>query len=189
MPGVLWSAPPSPLSAASGSAVTGSTSLTAGTPAPQPVIPAGIILPASKLKLEADIELTSTSSTPTVTVGFYIGAEGGAIGSATVLVTAAGLAVSASATAWLLRARYLGTFRTLSASAGVIHGNMEVWSMWNVGLTGAPGVSIAPATAAARTVSTLNTAQSNQLDVGITFSSSAGSISATVTDFLAELIG
>jgi hypothetical protein len=38
-------------------------------------------------------------------------------------------------------------------------------------------------------VSTLNTQQNNQLDVGITLSATTGSPSVTVTGFYAEILG
>ena len=97
----LWSGPPSGSSVASGSAVTGGTSLVAGTPAPVLTIPAGLLNPGTKLRLDADMEVTSTSATPNLITGFYIGAIGGAIGSAAILGVTSGLVISASATAWL----------------------------------------------------------------------------------------
>jgi hypothetical protein len=58
-----------------------------------------------------------------------------------------------------------------------------------VGLTGAPLISRLGATAASRTVSTLNTKQPQECDLGITLSSVTGAPSVTVTDFWAELTG
>jgi hypothetical protein len=182
----LWSGPPSPASVSSGTAVT-AAALTAGTPAPAMVIPAGMIDFGTKLRLEAELEVTSTSATPTLITGFYMGAVGGAIGSAAVLGVTSALAISATATAWLVRVRYIGTFRALGTS-GSIHGNGIAESWANVGLTGAGVVNPLPITAALRTV-TVNTVQVNQLDVGITLSSTTGTPSVTVTDFAAELVG
>lgn len=181
----VWSAPVTPLSATSGAAVT-AAALTAGTPVPAPIIPSGLLEVASVLLLEARLEMTSTSATPTLNMGFYIGAVAGAIGSATVIATTGAQAMSASAAAWPIILRYRGTIRTLSGSAGVIHGTGELF--YGTSLT-AWTTSPWPATAAARTVSTLNTQQNNQLDVGITLSSVTGSPSVTVTDFVAELLG
>lgn len=182
---VLWSYPAGPLSPVAGSAVT-AAALTAGTPVPAPIIPGGVLIPGSKLFLEADLELTSTSATPTVVLGFYIGAVAGAIGSATVIAVTGSLAISASETAWPITIRYKGTIRTLSGSAGVIQGTGEVLNPTSLtAWTSAPF----PATAAARTVSTLNTQQNNQLDVGITLSATTGSPSVTCTGFYAEVRG
>lgn len=188
MPAVLWSGPPSEAAVGSGSAVTGTTSLTAGTPQPPFVVPAGTFVLGSKLRLDAEMEVTSTSATPTIITGFYMGAVGGAIGSAAILGVTGGLAVSASASAWLIRLRYIGTIRTMGSS-GTIHGNGSAENWAAAGLTGTTAaVWPLPITQALRTV-TVNTTQNNQLDVGITLSSSLGSISVTVTDFFAELIG
>lgn len=182
---VLWSYPPAPLSPVAGVAVT-AAALTAGTPLPPPIIPGGALIPGSRLRLEADLEMTSSSATPTLTIGFYIGAVGGAIGSATVLVVSSANAMSASAAAWPISLRYKGIIRTLSSSAGVIQGTAVL--NYATSLT-AWGSAPLPQTAAARTVSTLNTQQNNQLDVGITLSSTTGSPSVTCTGFYAEVLG
>jgi hypothetical protein len=185
MANVLWTAPVGPMSAAAGSAVT-AAALTAGTPLPAPIIPGGTIAAGSEIDLIAHLEMTSTSSTPTLTMGFYIGAVGGAIGSATLIAATSAQAMSASATAWPIIMRYRGTFRAISPSAGVVHGHGEL--LYGTSLT-AWSTAPFPVTAAARTVSTLNTQQSNQLDVGITLSSTTGSPSVTVTDFEANING
>jgi hypothetical protein len=182
---VLWSYPPAPLSPVAGTAVT-AAALTAGTPVPPPIIPGGALIAGSRVRIEADLEMTSSSATPTLTIGFYIGAVGGAIGSATVIVVSAANALSASAAAWPITLRYKGTIRTLSPSAGVIQGTAEL--LYSTSLT-AWATTPLPQTAAARTVSTLNTQQNNQLDVGITLSATTGSPSVTCTGFYAEVLG
>lgn len=185
----LYKWPAGEQSIIAGAAVTGTTSLTAGSPDPPPVIPGGVMQPGAHIELRATIELTSTSSTPTATFGFYAGAAGGAIGSAAVLAVTGALAVSATATAWETELIWHGTVRTISKSVGVINGCGRSFSWINVGITGTPTIGIMPQTAALRTVSTLNTRDPMQLDVGITFSSSAGSISAVVTNFWGEVTG
>lgn len=182
---VLWSYPVAPLSPVAGVAVT-AAALTAGTPLPAPIIPGGVLIPGSKLYLEADLEMTSTSATPTLTLAFYIGAVGGAIGSATLIAATGANALTATTTAWPIKLRYTGTIRTLSPSAGVIQGTGE--QLYGSSLT-AWATTPFPATSAARTVSTLNTNQNNQLDVGITLSATTGSPSVTVTGFYAEVRG
>lgn len=181
----IWSAPVGPLSSAAGTAVT-AAALTAGTPVPAPIIPGGTLQLGSRLMLEADLEITSTSATPTVTLAFYIGSVGGAIGSATLIAATGANAISATATAWPIKLRYRGTIRTLSGSAAVIQGTGE--QLYGSSLT-AWVTTPFPATASARTVSTLNTQQNNQLDVGITLSATTGSPSVTVTGFYAEILG
>ena len=181
---VLWSYPVSPLSPVAGTAVT-AAALTAGTPAPPPIIPGGVLIPGAKLILEADLEGTTTG-TPTLTIGFYIGSVGGAIGSAVLVAATGANSMTASWSAWPVKLRYVGTIRTLSPSAGVIQGTGEL--LFPTSLT-AWTSSPFPATAAARTVSTLNTQQNNQLDVGITLSTTTGSPSVTCTGFYAEVRG
>jgi hypothetical protein len=184
----LWTWPLQPQASAAGTAVT-AASLTASGVAPLPQLPGFLCQNGARLRLRATGELTSTSATPTVTLGFYFGGTGAAIGSKTALAVSGALAISASATAWPFIMEYDGTIRTLSPSAGVIHGQGIVYSWVNVGLTGAGSVNPMPATAAARTVSTLNTQQNNEFDVGVTLSVTTGSPSVTVTDLWAELSG
>ena len=96
---------------------------------------------------------------------------------------------STSATAWPFQMEYEGEFRNLGGSAGSIHGQGKVESWFNVGLTGDGTTNPMPTTAALRTVSTLNTYQNNQIDVGVTLSVTTGSPSVTVTDVFFDLTG
>lgn len=184
--GVLWTYPPSEggLARAAGAAVT-AAALTAGTPTPPPILPR-INLPGAKLLVEADLEMTSTSATPTLTIGLYLGAVGGAIGSATVLLVSAANALSASAAAWPIKLRYRGRFQDIG-TAVTMQGTAEL--LYSTSLTAWTSTPL-PQTAAARvTAATINTEQNNQLDVGITLSATTGSPSVTVTDLHAILSG
>lgn len=184
----VWRFPLFPLQqAASGTAVT-AASLTASGVVDLPQLPP-IAVAGSRLCLKATGEITSTSATPTCTLGFYIGSVGQAIGSKTVIAVSGALAISASAVAWPFIMEYDGTLRTLSSSAGVIHGQGITFWWGNVGLTGTGTPNPMPTTAAARTVSTLNTSQVNEIDVGVTLSSTTGTPSVTITDLWAELSG
>jgi hypothetical protein len=185
---VVWRYPLQPLPAAAGTAVTAAalTSGLGGLPVPQ--LPP-IMVPGTRLILVAHGEVTSTSATPTCTLGFYIGSVGQAIGSKTVLAVSPALALLATTTGWQFIMKWSGTFRTLSPSAGVIHGQGKVDWWGNVSLTGAGGVFPMPVTQAARTVSTLNTDQVNEVDVGVTLSSTTGTPSVSITDFFADLSG
>jgi hypothetical protein len=184
----VWRFPLTPLQSAAGVAVT-AAALTGSGLADLPQMPPSYLVQGGRLVLKATLEVTSTSSTPTLTLGFYIGSVGQAIGSKTAIAVSAALAISASATAWPAILEYDGTLRTLSSSAGVIHGQGVALSWANVGLTGTGVPNPMPTTAAARTVSTLNTSQVNEIDVGVTLSSTTGSPSVTVTDLWAELSG
>jgi len=185
---VVWRYPLQPMPSATGTNVTAAalTSGLGGLPVPQ--LPP-ITMPGSRLVLEAEGYITSTSSTPTCVLSFYIGSIGQAIGSKTLIAATAALAISASASSWPFHMRYSGTFRTLSPSAGVIEG-FGIADWWgNVGLTGAGSQNPMPTTFAARTVSTLNTDQVNELDVGITLSATTGTPTVNIADFWAELSG
>lgn len=188
----LWRFPCQPQQSAAGTAVT-AAALTSGLIGTDfPVLPGAIYQPGARLALRAHGEITSTSATPTCTLGFYFGALGAAIGSETALCASAALAISASATAWPFTMIWNGTVRSLATGVsanGVLHGSGEVFWWGNVGLTGAASVNPMPTTAAARTVSTFNTQAANQLDVGITLSVTTGAPSVTITDFWAELTG
>jgi hypothetical protein len=188
---VVWSYPLQPFDVTAGSAVTGIT-LAAGTPTPAPVMPP-VQMPGSMVRIDVNGEYTSTSATPTLTLDLRISLPGTAIASATILTTTPALAISASATAWQFTMKYVGTIRQLSTGSsgnGVIHGQGWIaFAATTTGLTSAMSVFPMPTTAAARTVSTINTNQNNQFDIGVTWSSATGSPSLTVTDFNVEVMG
>lgn len=191
---VGWRLPLTPFVTGAGTAVT-AAALTSGLATqPFPQIPPNLWVQGTRLIMECHGEVTSTSATPTVIVGFYITSSGGglsqAIGSKVALAVTGALPISASATAWPFDVRVVGTLRTLTqgaASVEHLHGRCNSWI--NVGLSGDGTVNPLPITAALRTVSTLNMAQVNELDVGVTLSSVTGSPSVTITDFWAELSG
>lgn len=192
---VLYRFPAGPQPYVAGSAVTGVTALTSGLVGTQvPVIPGGILQPGARICLRAHIEVTSTSSTPTLTLGFYFGPVNTAIGSEILLGATAALPISASATGFSGTMVYNGTVRALATGPtavanGTIHGSGEIFWFGSSGLTAAGAVYPLGATLAGRTVATYNDQVPQQLDIGITWSSSAGSDSATVTDFFAEITG
>ena len=146
-----------------------------------------IDVPGGRIIIEAQLEHTSTSATPTLTLGLYIGSQGQAIGSKTVLAVSSALAISASAAAWPIMLYYSARIKTTGPSAGAIYG--QGWIKQGSSLTAFNSPVPLPITAALRTVSTLNTDQTNELDFGITLSSTTGSPSVTVTDFAAEYSG
>lgn len=190
----LWRFPLQPQPAAAGTAVTAAslTSGLGGVAVPQ--IPGGITTPGAHLMLRCHGEVTSTSATPTLVLSYYFGTVGTAIGSETVLAASAALNISASASAWPFTMVWNGTIRSLSTADtsqanGVIHGTGEVFSWFNTGLTGDGTLNPIPTTAALRTVSTWNTQVAQQVDIGITLSSTTGTPSVTITDFFAELTG
>lgn len=184
---VVWRYPLQPLQNATPAGITAAAVTSSGMN-PLPQLPP-VALAGSRLSLKVNGEATFTSSTPTVTFSWYIGSVGQAIGSKTLLAVSSALAVSASATLWAFHSEYDGTFRTLSSSAGVIHGQGSVTSWLNVGLTGTGVETPMPITAAARTVSTLDTSQVNEIDFAVTLSTSTGVTGVYITDLWAELSG
>jgi hypothetical protein len=187
---VVWSYPLQPFDTTAGTPVT-AAALTAGTPTPAPVSPP-VQLAGTMIRIDANGELTSTSSTPTVILGFYVGAPGTAIGSMAVLGVTAALPISASSTLWPFSMKYVGTVRALatgSSSNGTIHGSGWCASWFNVGLSGAATFNPLPIVAANRTLTTIPTNGNLQFDVGVTLSSTTGSPSVWVTDFNVEFMG
>lgn len=188
----LWRKPAMPLWIGPGTPVT-AAALTSGLaggvggselPALDPVDVLG-----TKLIIEAEGEITSTSATPTVTFGIYIGTVAQAIASKTLLAVSSAMAISASATAWPFHIRWMGSWRALGNGAAQLHG-MAILDYWgNVGLTGAGAQNPMPITAAARVVSSLSSKQYNEVDLGITLSSVTGTPSVTITEFQASLEG
>lgn len=185
----VWRFPLLPLTASAPSGVT-AAALTASGCNPLPQLPV-LTTQGARLSVRATGELTSTSATPTVVLGFYMGSVGQAIGSKAVLAASAALAINVAATAWPFIMEYDGTIRTESSSAGVIHGQGIVYTGFGAsgGLSAAMEARPMPITAALRTVSTLNFSQVNEIDVGITLSVTTGSPSVTITDLWAELSG
>lgn len=189
---IMWRYPLQPLESGAGTAVTAATitSGLGGLPVPQ-LPPVGV--PGGRLSLRCTGEVTSTSATPTVILGFYIGSVGQAIGSKTVLFASGALAINVAATAWPFIMYFDGTFRSLSPTVGVLHGQGGVKSWFGASPNGGLNVAAAefpiPITAALRTSSVMNNDQTNEIDVGITLSSVTGTPSVTITDMWAELSG
>ncbi len=174
-----WDAPVPPLSFADGSPFTGTSVLTDISPGavkPTPVPEQG-----SVLRLRAFFEITTTSATPTLTLGFY---WGGAAAAAPV-AAAAGLAIPASVTAGPGVLEYEGEFRALGAS-GSIKG--QGWVLMPSSLTAFATPVPVPQTAAARTV-TVNTSGGLAVTVAALWSSATGTPGITCTHFLSELCG
>jgi hypothetical protein len=183
---VLWTYPPvaSGVSSGAGTAVT-AAALTAGTPTPPPVLPP-IPFAGVRLRIIAHLEKTSTSATPTLTLGFYLGAVGGSIGSATVLAVTPANALTTTDSSWPVKLTWEGTFRNLG-TAVTMHGCGE--QLYGTSLTAWTSTPYPVTLAARTTAATINTEINNQLDLGITLSSTTGSPSVTVTELHATLDG
>jgi hypothetical protein len=181
-----WRYPAFPMAGAAGNAVTAAalTSGLGGLALPQ--LPP-IDRPGGRLIIEAQLEHSSGSATPTLTLGVYLGSVGQAIGSKTLLAASSALALSASAASWPIMVYWSGRIRSLSPSAGVVYG--QGWIKQGSSLTAFSAPVPFPITQALRTVSTLNTDQVGEIDFGITLSATTGAPSVTLTDFSAEYSG
>lgn len=186
MPGTLWTAPVGPLQVADGTNPGAATTIVDTSPQPPSVIAQTQLNPGTKMRIRAEGNITSTSATPTMTLGFYWGGVAG-----TAIATISGVAISASATSWPWIMEWFGNFRVLDTSAGgttgTIIGQGRFW--WPSSLTAWASAGIPfPTTAAARTVS-VNTTGNNQLALGCTFSSTTGTPTLTCNDLTVELGG
>ena len=175
---VYWSAPWTPLGSADGPAVT-ALALADASPIPQKPVPGGLEI-GSVIRLHAQFELTSTSATPTLSIG--------SIGTATAVAVAAALAIGAAPTAWQGEIDWEGEVRALGSS-GQLEGSGTVkMPATTTGLTSAMSVFPLPQTAAARLV-TVNTLVAMNLMVGAFWSSATGTPSLTVRRVTAEQLG
>lgn len=172
-----WSRPIPGFPIADGPSVT-AAALTDASPTADPIIvPADLLEKGSRLILDAQCQLTSTSATPTVILGFYYGGTGGIA-----LAVSAALAISASETAWPIWLHYEGKVR-LTGTSGQIVG--QGWVKNPTALTAWTETPI-PITAALRTV-TIDTTTRKQLSVGCTLSSVTGTPTLICTDLAAEI--
>lgn len=186
----VWRFPLTPLPIAAGVAVT-AAALTGSGLGKLPQIPASLLVEGGRLSVRAHLEASCTTTGSTGVVGLYGGLPGTAIGSKVLIAASPSLSFATGAAAWPGFFTYDGTFRTLSATAGVLHGSGTFKSGFVAaggGLAAALVEYPLPITLALRTVTVL-TAQNIELDLGITMSATTGTPSLTVTDLWAELSG
>ena len=160
---------------------------------PLPQIPATLLTegsPAVGPREPGSVWCTTTGST--AVVALYGGAVGSAIGSKTLIAASGTLSFATGAASWPAFFTYDGTFRGLSSTAGQIHGS-GTYKSGHIAAGGGLAVALIeyplPITLALRTVSTLNTSQNIELDIGITMSATTGTPSLLVTDLWADLSG
>lgn len=171
-----WSRPIPGFPIADGPSVT-AAALTDASPTADPIIvPADLLEKGSRLILDAQCQMTSTSATPTAILGFYYGGTGG------IALAVSGLLPIANATALPIWMHYEGKIR-LTGSSGSIIG--QGWVKNGTSLTAWTDNPI-PITAALRTV-TIDTATRKQLSVGCTLSVTTGAPTFIVNDFAAEI--
>jgi len=187
----VWRFPCTPLADAAGVAVTAAALTGSGIPK-LPQVPAALLVRGGRLSVRATLEASCTTTGSTATIELRGGAAGSAIASKVQIAAISAVSFATGAAAWPGIFTYDGTFRDLSPTAGVIHGQ-GTYKSGHVAAGGGLAAALVefpfPITAAARTVSTLNTSVNIELDIGITMSATTGAPSLTVTDLWAELSG
>jgi hypothetical protein len=149
-------------------------------PLPVPVIPAGKLRIGSRIKIEAEGEYSSTG-TPTIILGFYVGntshASTGAPGAIDTVLAETGTISLATAAAWPWRLEWRGLITAVGSSGTVVgQGDCET----GTSLTAFTSVAI-PTTQALRTV-TISTVTLKAVGVCATFSASSASNTVKVNN-------
>lgn len=183
--GMYWSSPVPPMAFSDGPAGT-AASLNDITPLPLRNLGAVTPVPGTCIRINACGSITSTSATPTVVLGLYLGTQG-SIGSAVVLAATGALAISASASSWPWIMDWEGEVRAIG-TAGSVYGQGQCMWGGNSGLASDSPNFPFPITAALRTV-TVNFVTTCQLMVGATLSSATGTPSVTCNHVSMEISG
>jgi hypothetical protein len=187
----VWRFPCTPLADAAGVAAT-TVALSGSGMAKLPRVPAALLVRGARLAVRATLEASCTTTGSTATIGVYLGAPNSAIASKIAVALTGAMSFATGAAAWPALFTYDGTFRDLSPTAGVIHGQ-GTYKSGHVAAGGGLSAALVefplPVTAALRTVSTLVTTTDLEVDIGIAMSATTGTPSLTVTDLWAELSG
>lgn len=166
-----------PFHGAVGAAFTTFTSRQDVSALPVPVIFPQMLRIGSRVKVEIEGEISSTA-TPTMVFGLYIGTGVGASGAPAAITTvlAESSAISfATAAAWPFRMEYRGIITTLGTSGQIVGAGDVEYGTSLTAFTSAP----IPITQALRTV-TINTTVNNAVGVCGTWSASSASNSIKV---------
>lgn len=150
-------------------------------PQPLPVFPAYVPRQGSKLWLKANGEF-STTGTPNITFGFYIGTVAGSITSDLALSSV--IATGSGAAAWPWEMEYLGVITGTLGTTCTIVGGGEL--KLGTSLTAWTSTPI-PITQALRTV-TWDTTIARAIGVSCTYSASSASNTIKVNNFVAMLL-
>jgi hypothetical protein len=145
--------------------------------APHPTLPANSLEEGSELELQASGEF-STTGTPTLLLGFYLGGTAGVA-----LAASAAITTGSAAAAWPWVMHWRGVVRTIGPT-GTIKG--EGFLNLGTSLT-AFSVNAIPITQALRTV-TIDTTTAKIVTVGAAWGTSSASNSVTCYDISAKLV-
>lgn len=165
-----WTAPLPPFHTADGTAYANSVALTDVGPAPQVLLPAGILEVGSRLEFTAFGRFSNTG-TPTLNLGIYSGTIGQAIGSAVAIVTSGAVTTITAATNRTWRIEGCLHVRTVGAT-GTVLGVGELSNVSSGGKDMMP--ASAPATA------TVDTTVARYLTIGATWGTANASNTLTV---------
>lgn len=188
MPSQLWLAPLTPMSDDAAVSYTNSTTLTAVNPGGAvnpPWFPGIQVKAGAVLELEAWGTISTSGSTPSITMAFYYGGTAGTIlaGSSAVVLT------NQAAVAWPWRMSYKGRIVTTGTGASAANGNIT-----GIGTFEVPSSLTAftlrriPETTAAMSVLT-DTTINKALVVGATWSAAAATNILICSGFVGKLSG
>jgi len=169
-----------PFHTAAGSSFGSFTTKQDVSPSPLPVVNAGTARIGQKLWLKANGEF-STTGTPTLSLGFYIGTVAAAI--TTDIAISSLITTGSGAAAWPWEMEWLGTFTALG-TAGTIVGSGEL--KLGTSLTAWTTAPI-PITQALRTV-TWDTTIARAIGVSAAYSASSASNTVKVNNLAAVLL-
>lgn len=172
-----WVAPLPPLHTANGTALANSTTLTDISPAPNITVPAGLLEVGTELRIRAAGEF-STTGTPTLLIGIYLGGVAG-----TVLAASTTITTGSGAAAWGWVLDYQGVIRTVGSS-GTLNGQGTL--VLGTSLT-AGSVAMIPDNAAGRTF-TWDTTTAKFLTIGAKWGTASASNTITCQDISVELV-
>lgn len=154
-------------------------------PTPSPVIPANVLRIGSRIKIEAEGEF-STTATPTLVLGFYVGLPGASGAPAAITTTIAessAITTASGAAAFPWRMEYRGLVTIMGTSGSITgQGNID----FGTALTTFSSTPI-PITAALRTV-TLDTTIARAFGVCATYSASSASNTVRVHNITVQLL-
>lgn len=172
-----WMTPVPSFHTSDGTAYASSTTLTDVSPTPP------IVLAANQLEVGSEIEISacgnfSTTGTPTLLLGIYLGGVAGVALAASSAVTTGSAAAS-----WPFMLKYRGVVRSTGTS-GSINGQGEF--LLGTALT-AFTVRPIPETLAARTV-TIDTTAAKSITIGAQWGTSSASNTLTVNDISVKMV-
>jgi len=172
----LWVAPFRVAHIADGTALANSTTLTDISPAPNIVVPANFLTAGVALRVTARGRV-STTATPTLNLGVYVGAvAGAALGATGAITTTSGV----TNVPWSLET--LTIIRTDGATGTAFTQGFVS------GISGTVGVSTVPIPASAPATVTWDTTAAKALTVGATWGTANASNTITCHQFIVEVI-